>query len=200
MKRLIIALLSLFITISPSWSQDYCKTTWPYLYEHFTAGKVHLLGGGVSEAELNVCVADNKLHFMDEGVTKEADMEKVLLVEIEGDVYTQIDGLFLKEEVQGPKGMIAAYIEADIAKISETPGAYGSNGTTMATSKISNLSFSNFESVSHANLQRVNEGGKVLELKKTYYVICNGRLQKAVRSTILKSLNPMQKKDFLAFL
>ena len=200
MKRILLILFILFTAVFPSWTQEYCRTTWPYLYEHFTTGKVYLLGGGITEAEVNVSVADNKLHFMEDGVIKEADMEKVLLAEINDDTYTQVDGLFLKQMAQGPKGMIAALIEADIAKISETPGAYGSSGTTMATSKISNIAFSNFDNMTQTNVHRVNEGGKQLELKKTYYVICKGHLQKAVRSTILRSLDKKQKKEFLAFL
>jgi len=201
MKRIIIAMVALLASVALSaQGYDFCKTTWPYLYESFTDGTIYMVGGTKLIQKVNVCVVGNKLHFIDKEIVKEANMGDVLVVEIGGDSYMLVGGMLLFVEAKAEDGVVASLIEADLAQLNETGGAYGASGVTMATQKMSSIASNDVVNQNHMLILQEKNRGQKLTLKKTYYVVCNGEAHKAVKSTIERSLDKDQKEAFKAFL
>ena len=92
MRRIALTLALLAMSICAVYAQKYQpKDTWPYLYEDFQDGVVRTRTGAlVTEAKLNICVADGALHYIKDGTIMKIDMNTVYTAKVGSDVFVNM--------------------------------------------------------------------------------------------------------------
>lgn len=160
------------------------STTWPYLYNNFTAGTIYL-AGGKSEVQLNVHLRRNQLHFIDKDLVKEANLSGVNLVTIGADKFIPVEGGVRKVVAENAHGYVLASILGDFAAVQETGGAYGASSTAASTRKLSSLDFDTQVGQNHIILMQNKSNGADLRLITTYWLfLADGTCVKASKKDV----------------
>jgi len=185
MKRLIIlaALLQAFAAEAQNPS-----TTWPYLYNDFTNGTIYMKDGAKSDALLNVQVRHDRLHFIDKGIIREADLSQVLVVTAGNDKYYPVDGELRKVVVENEKGAVAVSLLGNFAALQETGGGYGASSTSSSTRKLSSVEVDGQVNQNHMLILQEKENGADLQLITTYYLLFGNTCVKATRKDVEDAL------------
>ncbi len=173
MKRTLISILmSLAATLC--FAQEYQPTsTWPYLYDDFTAGVLTDKDGALIEGLYNIHILHGRLHFIDGDMIKEAKPLDVMFVTVGEDLYRNVGGTMMQVLARSDKGFVVRKTEIDAAAMNATGGAYGSSSSTLATQALTSLEFTGSASgpVNHMNMKNSKNEGKTLPLiMKTYLV------------------------------
>ena len=176
-------------------AQEY-STTWPYLYQEFTNGTVYMKGGTKATYDLNVHIMHSRLHFIDNGVIKEANLAEVLLVKIGDDQYMNVDGQIMKVVKSEERGFVAALQLGDFDKLRESGGAYGTSTTNSATQKLSSIEVSGKVNQNHMELREGRHNGESVDLVTTYYLVTPDKTYKASRKGIDDELDAAGKAAF----
>ena len=164
------------------------STTWPYLYDNFTSGVIYMQNGAKSELLLNVQVRHDRLHFIDDGIIKEADLDPVLLVMIGSDKYYPVDGELRKVLAENEKGAVAVSLLGNFAALQETGGAYGASSSAAATRKLSSVEVDGQVNQNHMLILQEKENGAELALITTYYLLSGTTCVKASRKDVEEAL------------
>lgn len=161
-------------------------TTWPYIYEDFTAGKLVMNTGKVVEGKYNICIDDGRVHFIDGNLVKQASVVEVTSVQIGNDVYINAAGKMMRVLQKSDKGVVAEDISIDYARLNETGGAYGSSSNTVATTALSSLEGigGTRTNMNHMELKNSKDNGKTLTLDKKYYLVFGGRCVHAAKRDV----------------
>ena len=93
-KILLVTIVSLLANLALT-AQE-CSTTWPYLYPQFTQGVVHLTGGSKLQHPLNVHVQKGRLHYVENGLVKEAMNRDIFFIQIGEERYNVVNGDVMK--------------------------------------------------------------------------------------------------------
>lgn len=193
MKKILLLLALALVSILPGSAQDGPTTTWPYLYPSFRPGTILLGGAKTRAAELNIHVRHGRLHYLDNGIVKEAFLSDVMGVEIDGSRYLNLEGTMMRVEAQNEKGCVVASILGDFSALQETGGAYGSSSVTSATRKLSSIDLDSQINQNHMVLMQGKMDGKDIPLETRYYLMYQGKLIPANRVDIEKQLTREQK-------
>jgi len=193
MEKFFTALvLSLFVFAA--YGQDTVMSSWPYLYPEFAGGKVILKDGKEYERELNVSVASGKLHFIDKDVIKEMESKDILLVDLNGDRFTTLNGYLVKVVGDMDGGYVAVRSSIDYQKLNETDGPYGTKVDAGAT-----LNLTTFELVGVAASRSERNEGIALPLKDDYFLVVGGNVINASKKAVENSLDAAGKDAFKDF-
>lgn len=169
MRKILFALLSALTVSFTAFADDYEPTsTWPYMYQDFTAGKLEQPGGGTKDALFNVCLTNASLHFIEGDMVREMNPADVFAVRIGNDYYMNVAGKLLKLLSRSENGMVVEQFSIDYARLNSSQGAYGSSGTTIATQNLSSLEGIGASPVNmnmtHMALKNSKDEGKILPL------------------------------------
>jgi len=179
MKKCITLFATLLATAALAFSQNGPTTTWPYVYDEFQDGALLWTGGKEQNGKFNICLADNKLHFIEGAYIKAANMAEILSVKIGPDVYQNAAGEMLKVLAKSDKSLVVEGLEVDFAALNETGGAYGSSSTTIGTTALSSLEgiggTNSSQNINHMELKLNKENGKALSLIVKKYIFVKGR-------------------------
>lgn len=171
-KKFIFLQLALCLAGPMATGQDYePTTTWPYLYPEFADGVLEMPDGGQRQGLYNVCILEGRLHFIDGELVKEANPADFLAVEIGSDRYVNAGGTVMKVLASSDKGIVAQETAADISRLNETGGAYGSSSTSMATTALSSIDFGPRVNVNHMVLKNSKSDGKILPVTTRLYLL-----------------------------
>lgn len=88
---------------------DFYKPTdkWPYVFDSFRKGVIHFEAPYPDlEAEINICVVDGHLHYLENGVILESTAKGVTGAEVDGKVYRCFRGRMLEVVVADEKGFV----------------------------------------------------------------------------------------------
>jgi len=204
MKRLIMMVAIAIIALQNVQAQQFePTTTWPYIYNDFTSGTLHMLIGSDKDGQYNVCLAGNTLHFIDGDLVKAANMNEVLSVKIGKDIYENVNGELMKVLAKSDNGVVVNEITVDMAKLNSTGAAYGSSSNSVGTMALSSLEGigGSRTNMNHMELKAEKEDGKILPLIEKKYFIVKGHtifagkkdvmdvdgLDKAAATTFFKS-------------
>lgn len=198
MKQFVLFLIICCASFLNSFAQQ-PTTTWPYIYNQFTDAVVYLKAGGKQEYKANIHLQKSRLHYIDGENILESKMGDVLLVEMGGKRYMNINNSLMEIVRESEKGFIAKESKPDFTKMNETGGAYGSSSNTTSTRALTSIE--GLGSVSNHILQQANkESGKPLVLKHEYYIVSKGSIYPA-RKNVFEDLLPLDKKsNFKTFL
>lgn len=168
-------------------------TTWPYIFNDFSPATVYLSSGGKIEYTANIHLAHSYMHYIDGEDIKEAKVRDILVVEIGGKKFMNVNSSLMQVVEESDGGFVAMLLEPDYSKLNETGGAYGGPSNTLSTKALTSIE--GFGSVTNHMMQVNNKSnGKALPLKKSYYIVAGGSIYPALKSAIADFL-PLNKKE-----
>lgn len=199
MRKLILSAVIAIIAFGSAVAQK-PTTTYPYLYPEFTDGKVVMETGNKEEKKLNVHLRAGKLHYIDNGIIKEAFLKDVKAVEIGNDVFIPIFGRMMKVVAKDDNGCVATEILGDFEEAREAKGAYGTSSTSSSTMKLTSLQTDAQVNQNYMNILNEKEQGMELRLRSTYYLITPKYKMKASKKDVDSSLPESARADYKSFL
>ncbi len=197
MKRLILAIVSLATSLSALAQSP--TTTYPYLYPRFTDGQVVLDTGKKEPKKMNIHLRRDALHYLDDGIIKEAFLKDVAAVEIGTDVFLPVNGRMMKVVAKNDKGCIVEEILGDFESSQEAKGAYGVSSTTSATMKLSSIQTDSQINQNYMNILNEKKNGVELRTEHTYYAVCGLKRVKATKKEITRYVPEEKQAEWKAF-
>ena len=171
-------------------------TTFPYLYDTFTDGTVVMTDGNKEARKMNVHLRAGRLHYIDNGIIKEAYLTDVAAVEIGGDVYVPVYTSVMKVVAKNDNGCVVVEQLGDYEAALSGTGAYGTSATSSATMKLSSVHQEGQVNQNYMNILNEKTDGMDLRIQSTYYLVTTKYKVKANRSDI-EAMLPQGKADLL---
>lgn len=196
-KILLVTIVSLLANLALA-AQE-CSTTWPYLYPQFTQGVVHLTGGSKLQHPLNVHVQKGRLHYVENGLVKEAMNRDIFFIQIGEERYNVVNGDVMKVVATTEGGFVAAHYYADMDKLRETGGAYGSSSTTQATRLLTSIDMVG-ANTNHMEMWQNRNTGESISLICKYYLVTGKDVYPASKKGVETFLPESRLGEFKAFL
>ncbi len=162
-------------------------TTWPYVYDDFTGGRLLDNEGDILEGVYNIHLLQGRLHFIDGDMIREVNTLDITSVTIGTDVYRNVGGSMMLVQAQSENGLVAKASEINATALNATGGAYGSSSSTLATQALTSLEFMNSGSgpVNHMNLKNSKDDGKVLPVIEKLYLVFGRNIVFATKKDVL---------------
>lgn len=199
MKKLILTIVAL-LAAAFAFAQEY-STAWPYLYNDFTPGEVLTVKGAKLNYPMNIHILHGRLHFIEDGLIKEAATKDVLLIKIGQDEFLGVDQDVMKIAARAEKGFVMAHLLGDFEALNEAGGAYGSSTTSSATRKLTSIDIQGKVNQNHMELREGRHDGESVNLKTIYYLVIPGMNKiPASRKEVEQAIGPERKAEFKAWL
>lgn len=173
-----------------------CSTMWPYIYPEFQDGILYKKDGTKFELKVNVHVLHGRLHYLDDGLVKEALSGELLLVQVGEDNYMDVNGDIMKVMVRDDRGFVAAHILGDFDKLRESGGAYGTSTNNSATQKLTSIQVAGHVNQNHMEMWEKRHNGELIDLVYKYYLVTPAKVWPASRRGIEQGLSPERKAEF----
>ncbi len=199
MKKLLLSFLVGLASAALAAAQS-PTTTYPYLYDRFTEGQVVLDGGNRESRKMNIHLRRGALHYLDNGIVKEAFLTDVAAVEIGNDIFIPVCGRMMKVVAKNGKGCIAEEILGDFEGSQESSGAYGVSSTSSATMKLSSIQTDSQVNQNYMNILNEKDNGVSLRTERSYYAVCGLWQVKATKKDVSNSLPQGKEAEWKAFL
>lgn len=155
------------------------NTKWPYLYDSFVSGTIYFEGNQKSEAELNIHLWGNVLHYIkDDGKIYQSTDQKVVRVEIGPDAYIFSDHKLVKIVAIEGTNLLVKLTRGDFdAMRSGGGGAYGSSTNSSATRDLSSLGFElgGLNNPELGLMLQEKKDGRNIPLVEQYFFIIGGQ-------------------------
>ena len=171
-------------------------TTYPYLYDTFTDGTVVMTDGNKEARKMNVHLRAGRLHYIDNGIIKEAYLTDVAAVEIGSDVYVPVYTSVMKVVAKNDNGCVVVEQLGDFEAALSGSGAYGTSATSSATMKLSSVHQEGQVNQNYMNVLNEKTDGTDLSIISTFYLVTPKYKVKALRSDI-EAMLPQGKSDLL---
>ena len=188
MKRLLLLTL-LGLAAVTAHAQIDASTNWPYYYPDFQKGTLTLSNGQTRVMPINIHLLKGDLHFIDDkGLIQMAPAGLFSSVTIGVDTFRRVNG-YLMKITPGPdeKNFIAVRSTADLSRLNETGGAYGTSSTTASTQRLTSIDLSGQINTSHMELMQNRDNGKKLTIKNEYFVVIDGKAVKASKKDMTEA-------------
>ncbi len=176
-------------------AQDY-STAWPYLYPTFTEGTILLRDGTKFQQPLNIHILRGALHYIDDGVVKEALLGDVLTAQIGEDRYMNVGGQMMKLVAGEGDTFVAKLSLGDFERLMQGSGAYGTSAVTDATRKLTSLDIAGQPNQNHMEMWESRHGGDRVNLIEKLYLVLPGKYYEATRRSFEAALDATQKAGF----
>ena len=199
MKKTLILAIAMLVSLAGLKAQE-CSTAWPYLYPSFQEGTIYMAGGTKIVQQVNVHVLHGRLHYLDNGLVKEALSKDILLIQIGEDKYMAVEGNIMKVVASEERGFVASHQVGDFDKLRESGGAYGTSTTNSATQKLTSLDIAGKVNQNHMEMWESRHNGELLDLVNTYYLVTPQKVWKATKKSINDALDADGKAAFKAWL
>lgn len=187
MKRIIFFVASLLLSSAAVYSQS-PTTTYPYLYDTFTAGTVVMSDGNKESRQMNVHLRQGSLHYIDNGIIKEAFLADVAAVEIGNDVYLPVYTSLMKVVAKNDNGCVVLEQLGDFEGAIDGSGAYGISASASATMKLTSIQTDSQINQNYMNILNEKDEGMNLSIVEAYYIVTPGYKIKANRKDLEEKL------------
>ena len=176
------------------------NTKWPYIYENFTDGTIYFDSNKKSQAQLNIHLWGNKLHYVssDQKIL-EADDNGIIRVEIGEDAYIDNDRQLVKILDVEQNNLVVEVTKADFDALFTGTGAYGSSLNSSASRDLSSLDLGGLDSPEFGRLLQEREDGRSISLKQQYFFIINNQQIEANNKDVEKLLKEEDKDAWKTF-
>lgn len=145
---------------------------------------------------MNVHLRAGRLHYIDNGIIKEAYLTDVAAVEIGNDVYVPVYTSVMKVVAKNDNGCVVVEQLGDYEAALSGTGAYGTSATSSATMKLSSVHQEGQVNQNYMNILNEKTDGMDLRIQSTYYLVTTKYKVKANRSDI-EAMLPQGKADLL---
>ena len=199
MKRIMCAAVILILS-AVGLSAQSPTTTYPYLYDTFTSGTVVMSDGNKESRQMNVHLRAGKLHYLDNGVIKEAFLQDVAAVEIGDDVYLPVGLSVMKVVAKNENGCVVLEQLGDFEAAISGTGAYGVSATSSATMKLTSIQTDSQINQNYMNILNEKTDGMDLGIQSVYYLITPDYKVKATKKDVEEALPDDKADAFKSFL
>lgn len=187
MKRIMYIAVVLFLSAAGAYAQS-PTTTYPYLYDTFTNGTVVMDDGSKEARQMNVHLREGRLHYIDNGIIKEAYLTDVAAVEIGSDVFLPVYTSVMKVVAKNDNGCVVMEQLGDFEGAISGTGAYGVSASASATMKLTSVQMDSQVNQNYMNILNEKSEGMDLEIVSAYYIVTPKCKVKATRNDIEASL------------
>lgn len=187
MRRITIIAIWVASAVTTVFAQS-PTTTYPYLYDNFTQGTVVMDDGNKESRQMNVHLREGRLHYIDNGIIKEAFLKDVAAVEIGNDVYLPVNVSLMKVVAKNDNGCVVLEQLGDFEGAIDGSGAYGTSASSSATMKLTSIQTDNQINQNYMNILNEKESGMSLRILEAYYIVTPKYKVKAVRKDIETAL------------
>ncbi len=198
MKKLILA-VTIFLVAGMAALAQKPTTKYPYLYPDFKDGRVVMDAGNKLAYKMNLHLRHARMHYLEDGIIKEANLSDVLAVEIGQDVFIPVMGEMMKVVAKNDAGCVVAEILGNFEVSNEAKGAYGTSSTTSSTMKLSSID-DNVVGQNYMNVLNARDGGRPLVMVKKLFVVTPTFKARATRNDIEAALPADRKAGWKPFL
>lgn len=188
-KLLLLSVLSLLSSVAAGAVEYEPTTTWPYVYEDFMEGRIVThRGNTLNYDKLNVNIANGRVHYVENGIIMQADLNTIALLVIGDDSYMCVEGRMMKivKNTASSAVLLKTVIDADAMSSSDIGYGKSSIASTSGLS-LSALNSGMDYSVNRSLDDLVSERseGQVLELREISGIYYKGRFVPASRVDVL---------------
>ena len=200
MKKLCSLLILACAVVSVFAQRFEPNTKWPYVYENFTQGTIFFNSNKKSEAQLNIHLWGNKLHYL-KGDNKiyQTDDRDVIRVEIGTDAYIFSDHQLVKILAVDQNNLLVELTKADFDALFTGTGAYGSSLNSSAARDLSSLDLGGIDNPELGRLLQERNDGRDLSVKHVFFFIIDGKQIEANKKEVESLLSDNGKKEWKAF-
>lgn len=200
MKRLLIFVLMLTSCLAQAQTQE-CNTMWPYIYPEFIDGVIHFSDGQKAAKKVNVHLQQSSLHYLDKGLIKHTDSDKITSVEVGEQSYIFVEGTLMRVDAQSEFGYVGTVMLANFGALNESTGAYGTTSNVSATQELTSSESigGSINGTNHMLLHDSKESGQTLSVESSRYIVMFNKKYKATKSGINRILSKEAKKEFKLF-
>ena len=170
MKRIVCMAVMLLLSAVGLLAQS-PTTTYPYLYDTFTPGTVVMTDGNRESRQMNVHLRAGRLHYLDNGIIKEAFLNDVAAVEIGDDVFLPVFTSVMKVVAKNDNGCVVLQQLGDFEAALSGTGAYGISASSSATMKLTSIQTESQVNQNYMNIFNEKEEGVDLKILSTYYIV-----------------------------
>lgn len=193
MKRIAYIVTILLWSAIGSYAQN-PTTTYPYLYDTFISGTVVMDDGSKEARQMNVHLRNGSLHYIDNGIIKEAFLHDVAAVEIGNDVFVPVFTSVMKVAAKNENGCVVEQLLGDFEGAISGTGAYGVTSTSSATMKLTSVQTDVQVNQNYMNILNEKSEGMDLKILSAYYIVTPKYKVKAARKDLEYAL-PVEKTE-----
>ncbi len=199
-RLLSLIIMTLWVTFAGARDFD-PNTKWPYIYGDFTEGTIYFEGNKKTEAQLNIHLWGNKLHYISESQKiLEVPDKGVIRVEIGADAYIFSNHQLVKILSVVDNNLVVEQVKADFDALFTGTGAYGASLNSSSATDLSSLDLGGMNQPEIGLLLQERDEGSSLSVKSVYYLIIDGMQIDATKKSVEKMLTDKQKTEWKAFL
>ena len=197
----LLSLITMALWVTFAGARDFDPNTkWPYIYEDFTEGTIYFEGNKKTEAQLNIHLWGNKLHYISESQKiLEVPDKEVIRVEIGADAYIFSNHQLVKILSVVDKNLVVEQVKADFDALFTGTGAYGASLNSSSATDLSSLDLGGMNQPEIGLLLQSRNEGSILSVKSVYYFIIDGIQIDANKKSVEKLLTDKQKNEWKAF-
>lgn len=189
MKKLFVTSIILALASFAGLAQDDYFTptdTWPYAFESFRSGVIHFEAPYEDlVADINICVADGHLHYLENGVILESETKGVIGAEVNGKTYRCYGEEMMEVIVGDDNGFVGKLLLYDPSKAGQVDIGFGISSSTFAASSVDLSSAiglgSNFVHAKVADVAVNKDKGEPLTLSTTIYIVAGDKRMEPVK-------------------
>ena len=137
---------------------------------------------------MNVHLRAGRLHYLDNGIIKEAYLTDVAAVEIGNDVYLPVFTSVMKVVAKNDNGCVVLQQLGDFEGAISGSGAYGTSASSSATMKLTSVQNDSQVNQNFMNVLNEKDQGMDLKIISAYYVVTPKYKVKAAKSDIQASV------------
>lgn len=202
MKKCILTIALLALTVIAGAQRYEPNTKWPYLYQDFTPGTIFLDGNQKNSThELNVHLLGNKLHYLGEdGRIYQSDEKKVTRVEIGSDAYIFSDHRLVKIIATEGTNLLVMLTKANFDALQQGTGAYGASLNSSATRDLSSLDLGGLDKPELGKMLQEKNDGRAIPVAEQYFFIIGGQQIEATKRGVEKFLGDAKADALKQFL
>lgn len=176
-KFVLLSILFVLMSVSSSADGSFVPTdTWPYTFESFRKGVIHFEPPYADlEADINICIANGHLHYLEDGVILESETKGVTGAEIDGRKYICFGKEMLEVIVEDENGYVGRISLYDPTKTGQVDIGFGISSSSFAASNV-DMSFAvglgnDFIHAKVAEMALRKGEGTPLALKSLVYIV-----------------------------
>lgn len=194
----LIALLSVLMVNAKGFEPN---TRWPYVFENFTQGKVYFKNNTKMDAQLNIHLWGNKLHYVGkDGCIMECTDKDIVRIEIGNSAFIYVSGEVMKIEKEDSTKLLLSLVKADFKPFLEGTGAYGASLNSAAVTDLNSLDLGGLDNPELGRLEMNKHNGKSIYTSVEYYFLLGGRAIKATKSAVTDYVGSERKEQLKSFL
>lgn len=206
MKKLLLLCIGALLAVAAFAQEDAPTTSWPYLYPDFKEGELVRTRSKSIKSLFNIHLGAGALHYVENGIIKEANTLGMSALFIGEDVFRNVGGRMLKVMAETEGGFVVQEAKGNFSGVVKNDGAYGTtalNSTTTKTFLYNENVVNQYDGFLltevYADLLAMKSQSEKLPVNRNLFLVV-GLDQIPASKKGVSSLQGIDKKSFSAFL